>query len=73
LWGEGATAADALEIAEELALDVMLLDIRLAGGGIEAPASIGRACPNLRTLTLTASEDEQDFAAPCRQAHATTF
>ena len=41
--GEGATAADTLEIAEELAPDVMLLDIRLAGGGIEAAASIARA------------------------------
>jgi two-component system nitrate/nitrite response regulator NarL len=61
--GEGATAADALKIAAELAPDVMLLDIGLAGGGIEAAASIARACPNLRTLMLTASEDEQDVAA----------
>ena|SRR6266852_9726816 len=38
--GEGATAADALKVAEELRPDVMLLDISLPGGGVEVAASI---------------------------------
>jgi DNA-binding NarL/FixJ family response regulator len=56
---EGATAADALRIAQEVLPDVMLLDIGVPGGGLEAAASIARACPDVRTVMLTASENEQ--------------
>src|SRR5262250_2635555 len=38
--GQGATAADALKIAQELAPDVVLLDINMPGGGIQAAAGI---------------------------------
>jgi len=41
--GEGATAADALKVAEELRPDVILLDISIPGSGIEAAANIARA------------------------------
>ena len=58
--GEGATAADALKIAQELKPDVILLDLRLPGGGVEAIANISRDCSNVRTVVLTASEDERD-------------
>src|SRR5262249_6748482 len=61
--GEGATADDALKIALESAPDVMLLDLRLPGGGIEAAASIARTCPKVRTIMLTASEDERDVTS----------
>jgi two-component system nitrate/nitrite response regulator NarL len=61
--GEGATADDALKIALECAPDVMLLDLRLPGGGIEAAASIARTCPKVRTIMLTASEDERDVTS----------
>ena len=61
--GEGATASDALAIAKERVPDVILLDLHLPGGGIEAAASIARACPNVRIVALTASEDEQDVAS----------
>ena len=60
--GEGRTAADALKVAKELVPDVMLLDLRLPGGGTEAVASISRVCPSVRTVVLTASENEQDIA-----------
>jgi len=60
--GEGASAADALKVAQELVPDVMLLDLRLPGGGIEAAASIAHVCPNVRTVILTAAENEQDVA-----------
>ena len=56
---EGTTAADALRIAQEVLPDVMLLDIGVPGGGLEAAASIARACPDVRTVMLTASENEQ--------------
>ena len=61
--GEGATAADALRVAEEHAPDVMLLDIRLPGGGIEAASELARTHPNMRMIMLTASEDEHDVAS----------
>ena len=64
--GQGATAAEALKIAEEHTPDVVLLDVCLPGGGVEAAASISRACPDVRTIMLTASEDEQHVASALR-------
>jgi DNA-binding NarL/FixJ family response regulator len=61
--GEGATAADAIKVAEELRPDVMLLDISLPGGGVEAAANIARLCPSVRAVMLTASENEMDVAS----------
>jgi len=61
--GEGATAEDALKVAEELRPDVMLLDIGLPGGGVQAAANIARACPGVRAVMLTASESELDVAS----------
>jgi two-component system nitrate/nitrite response regulator NarL len=61
--GEGATAADALKIAQGTSPDVMLLEIRLPGGGIEAATHIARVCPMVRLIMLTASEDEKDLVS----------
>ena len=61
--GQGATAAEALKVAQELLPDVMLLDVGMPGGGVEAAASIARTCPNVRIIMLTASENEQDVAS----------
>jgi len=60
---EGATAADALKAAQDLLPDVMLLDVALPGGGIEAAGSIARLCPNVRAIMLTASENESDVVS----------
>src|SRR5258708_1527817 len=59
---EGAAAADALRVAQELRPDVMLLDISLPGDGLDAAASIARTSPGVRTVMLTASESELDVA-----------
>src|SRR5262250_3451130 len=64
--GEGATAADAIKVAEEFRPDVMLLDISLPGGGLEAAANIARTCPSVRAVMLTASESELDVASALR-------
>ena len=61
--GEGATAAEAVEIAKMHAPDVVLLDLCMPGDGIEAAACISRDCPNVRTMMLTASESEQDIVS----------
>ena len=60
---EGATAADALKVAQDLLPDVMLLDVVLPGGGVEAAGSIARLCPNVRAIMLTASENEHDVVS----------
>jgi len=60
--GEGASATDALKVAQDLHPDIMLLDVVLPGGGIAAAACIARHCPNVRAIMLTASENEQDIA-----------
>src|SRR5499427_9607885 len=61
--GEGATATDALRIAQERAPDVILLDLCMPGGGIEAAACIACDCPNVRTMMLTLSECEHDVVS----------
>ena len=60
---QGATAGDALRIAQEHCPDVMLLDVGIAGGGIEAAANLTRAHPDVRIVILTASEDERHVAS----------
>src|SRR5215831_14293159 len=61
--GEGATAADALKIARERAPDIILLDLCMPGGGIEAATGIVCDCPDVRTMMLTASECEHDHVS----------
>jgi len=58
--GEGATAVDAVKIAKDVVPDVMLLDLRMPGGGVEAATSIHSICPKVRIIMFTASESEQD-------------
>src|SRR5215510_2287567 len=60
---QGATAGDALRIAQEHCPDVMLLDVGIAGGGIETAASLARVHPDVRIVILTASEDERHLAS----------
>ena len=64
--GEGATATDALAIARERAPDVMLLDLHLPGGGINAASDIAGSCPKVRIVALTAFEDEEDVTSALR-------
>src|SRR5215471_21626708 len=61
--GEGETATDALKIAQERAPDVILLDLCMPGGGIEAAACIACDYPNVRTMMLTLSECEHDVVS----------
>jgi DNA-binding NarL/FixJ family response regulator len=64
--GDGMTADDAIKVARENAPDVVLLDICMPGGGIEAVASIADGCPNVRTIVLTFSEREDHVTSALR-------
>jgi DNA-binding NarL/FixJ family response regulator len=57
--GEGASASDALKIAREKTPNVVLLDVNIAGGGIEVASELICAHPTIGVIMLTASEDEQ--------------
>src|SRR5262245_23530590 len=60
--GEGDSAEDAVRIAREALPDIMLLDVRMPGGGIEAASSIARGWPQVKIIMVTVSESEQDVA-----------
>lgn len=60
--GEGGTADDAVRIAREELPDILLLDVSMPGGGIDAARSIAQVCPIIKMIMLTVSESEQDVA-----------
>ena len=61
--GEGASAADAIRIASERLPDVMLLDVSMPGGGLNAVREIATAFPVIKVVVLTVSEQEDDVTA----------
>jgi two-component system nitrate/nitrite response regulator NarL len=61
--GEGGTAQDAVRMCSSEMPDIMLLDVSMPGGGIEAAREIRRNFPDVKTIMLTVSENEHDVAA----------
>ena len=59
--GEGASADDAVRIASETHPDLLLLDISMPGGGLEAARRILDTHPGIKTIMLTVSEREEDL------------
>ena len=59
----GATCDDAVQIAKSADVDVMLLDIHLPGGGIEAAQLINALPSHTKIIMLTASESEDHVSA----------
>jgi two-component system, NarL family, nitrate/nitrite response regulator NarL len=55
--GEGATAAEAISLAIRYRPDVMLLDVTMPGGGMEALKAIVVKAPTVRCVILTACDD----------------
>jgi DNA-binding NarL/FixJ family response regulator len=64
--GEVATAGAAVEAAQRLHPDVVLLDIVMPGGGIEAAREITSCCPDSAVVMLTVSRDDADLFAALR-------
>jgi DNA-binding NarL/FixJ family response regulator len=58
--GQGSTAEDAVRLARDLLPDVLLLDISMEGGGINAARTIAESYPVIKIVMLTASENEED-------------
>ena len=61
--GEGGTADEAIQIAESLAPDVILLDLTMPGNGLDAITAIAERAPSVKILVLTASEHDDDLLA----------
>jgi len=62
--GEAATAADARQVVERTAPDVLTLDVRLPdGSGIDVCRDVAGAYPHLRILILTSYPDEEALFA----------
>jgi len=59
--GQGANADDALRLAQEQLPDVMLLDLTMPGGGLNAARTIAASCPVTKIIVLTVSENEDDL------------
>lgn len=57
---EGSSKDDAISIAETLGPDVMLMDISMPGGGLDAIPAILEVTPRQKILMLTVSEDGDD-------------
>ena len=63
---EGDSAAAALRIAADRLPDIMLLDVSMPGGGLNAVRQIAHAFPVIKLVMLTVSEEEEDVTAALR-------
>ncbi len=64
--GEGESADEAIQIASDAMPDILLLDISMPGGGLEAVREIALAYPVVKIVMLTVSEAEDDVTAALR-------
>jgi two-component system nitrate/nitrite response regulator NarL len=66
---EGGSKDEAIAIAGEHLPDLIILDVSIPGGGIEAALEITRVFPAMRIMFLTVSDTESDVFS-CLQAGA---
>src|SRR5262252_3553144 len=59
---DGSTAIDAVNIAQQLMPDVILLDLNLPDNGAGAAMTIAREHPTVRIIILTASDCDSDVS-----------
>jgi DNA-binding NarL/FixJ family response regulator len=63
---EGGNSKDAIRLAQDLMPDIILLDISMPGGGVNAASVIASKCPIVKIAMLTASECEDDVMESLR-------
>ncbi len=61
--GLAGNADEAIELSEETGPDLVLMDVRMPGGGIAATREIKTRWPQVAIVMLTVSEDEGDLYA----------
>lgn len=62
--GEASGGSEAVALAQRLAPDVVVLDLKMPGtSGLDALRSIARTCPDAQTVVLTVSDADADVLA----------
>jgi len=56
--GQAGTMEQAVQLARDLLPDIILLDIDMPGGGLEAARIVAEECPVTRIVVLTSSEED---------------
>jgi len=56
--GQAGTMEDAVQLARDILPDIILLDIDMPGGGLEAARIVAEECPVTRIVVLTSSEED---------------
>ncbi len=70
--GQGSTADEAIRLARDLMPDVVILDIDMPGGGLNAIQAITTICPATRIMMLTVS-GEEDHVVTALKAGASAY
>lgn len=70
--GEGSSAEEAIRIAIALQPDLMILDVGMPGGGLEAARTIAGVGPDIAIMMLTVTEDD-GFVMSALQAGAKAY
>jgi len=69
--GQGVTAEEAIRLTRDLLPDVILLDVNMPGGGLQAAETISTSFPVVKIIILTGSADEEIVVAALKAgAHA---
>ncbi len=64
--GQGSSASDALAVARSESPDLLILDVSIPGGGLNALESIVAQCPKTKVMMLTVSVDKPDVLKALR-------
>ena len=64
--GETADATDVLDLVERVGATLVLLDLGVPGGGVDACALLRAARPDVRVVVLTQADDDADLAGAVR-------
>lgn len=64
--GQGGSADEAVDLVGRHRPNVVLLDVDMPGGGLNALATIARDCPHVKVVLLTVSAAEEDLVTAIR-------
>lgn len=61
ILGQGGTAKDAIRLTKIYHPDILLLDLKIPGGGLSSAWALSSTFPATRIIALTSSEAEDDI------------
>ncbi len=63
---QGATADEAVQLTRDLLPDLLLLDVGIPGGGLNAAQTVATVCPATKIVMITGSDQEENLLAALR-------